>query len=97
MVSYPSLASQTSSVANVVIMQNSAPVTWKSANAITSSTDVDTTGNSVLATFWSGNIASYLINGVTFTDSGYLSQSQNGITATVAGNFNIAHFGLGAN
>ena len=94
-VSYPSLASQTSSVANVVIMQNSAPVTWKSANAITSSTDVDTTGNSVLATFWSGNIASYLINGVTFTDSGYLSQSQNGITATVAGNYNIAHFGLG--
>jgi hypothetical protein len=69
----------------VTSVANAASVTWQDVQLPADSTDVATNGATILATYWSGVPSSLLINGVTFTDSGIGTQSQNGVTATMGG------------
>ena len=62
-----------------------APVSWENVRAAADSPDVDTNGASLLATYWSGSSSSHTINGVSFTDSGTKTTTQNGVTATLGG------------
>lgn len=74
---------------------DAASVTWQSVRAVADMVDVDTNGTAVLATYWSGVSGSNAINGVVFTDSGGNATTQNGVTATVAGN--LSGYENGAN
>ena len=64
---------------------NMASVNWQAVRAVADSIDVDSNGVTVLAAYWSGSAGSRTVNGVTFTDSGGYTQSQNGITVTATG------------
>ena len=56
--------------------------TWQDSHSITSSTEVDTNGASMLATYWSGSAGSLTVNGVKFSDAGSVNQTQNRVTAS---------------
>jgi hypothetical protein len=60
-----------------------APVAWHDVLAVADCTDINKSGASVLATYYSGVSGNMTINGVTFTDSGTKTASQNGVKAAL--------------
>jgi hypothetical protein len=60
-----------------------APVAWHDVLAVADCSDINKSGAPVLAAYYSGTAGSMTINGVTFTDSGTKTATQNGVNAAL--------------